>query len=241
MTSSRNADWKEIWEAKGRRDAVDLHAIDGYDLLTAVEWEHMVRTLMSPIPLVSGMTVTELGCGAGAFLSTLRNIEPGLLLRGLDYASSLISIARQRIAGNFSVGDIRHCSEVATASSDLCCVFGVLMYLDSEKDVRQAISEIDRITRPGGHIFIGEISDLAKQDHALQLRKTTHTGEAYISSKSTSHLYLPQSLFEEEAVRHGWNNFRILDHADLPAMSNNPLAPYRFSIYAEKRNHSKYD
>ncbi|MEY2881014.1 MAG: hypothetical protein RLZZ15_3394 [Verrucomicrobiota bacterium] len=234
VSNSRNDDWKEIWEAKGRRAHGELHTIDGYDLLSAAEWEAMIAGLMAPIALRAGMAVAELGCGAGAFLSALLKIEPGLRVTGLDYATSLIEIARARLPGNFLVGDIRSCPALATASADVTCSFGVLLYLDSEDDVRRALAEIDRVTKPGGRIYVGELSDLAKREAARQLRKTTHAGHQQVSSKKVEHLYLPKALFTEEARRLGWENVRIVDHAELPALANNPLAAYRFSVFAEK-------
>ena len=234
MPTSRNQAWREIWEAKGRRSSGELHTIDGYDLLSAAEWEKMIATLAAPFALRPGMRVTELGCGAGAFLSALRKLDPGLQLTGLDYAASLIEIARTRLAGNFLVGDIRECPAVGTASADLTCSFGVLLYLDSEADVRRALGEIDRVTKPGGQIYVGEVSDLAKREAALEQRKSTHAAHDRVSPKVIDHLYLPKELFRAEARRLGWTNVRIVDHADLPELAGNPLAGYRYSIYADK-------
>ena len=234
MALSRNQEWREIWEAKGRRVTEELHAIDGYDLLNATEWEAMIATLMAPFALRPGMAVTELGCGAGAFLAALLRIEPTLRVAGLDYASSLIEVARSRLPGNFLVGEIQHCPAFADASADLTCSFGVLLYLDSEGDVRRALAEIDRVTKPGGQIYVGEISDLAKREEALQRRQSTHAGHRKVSTKEVDHLYLPKALFREEASRLGWRKVRILDHAELPALAGNPLASYRYSVYAEK-------
>ena len=234
MSTSRNAEWKEIWEAKGRRLSGELHAIDGYDLLSAGEWEAMIGALMAPVPLRAGMAVVELGCGAGAFLAALLQLEPGLRVTGLDYATSLVGIARTRVPGSFGVGDIRSCPAIGTATADLVCSFGVLMYLDSEADVSRAMGEIDRVAKPGGRIYVGEVSDLAKRDAALEMRKTTHAGQNHVSAKQVEHLYLPKELFAAEARRLGWQNFRICDHAAIPALATNPLAGYRYSIYAEK-------
>lgn len=235
-TLSRNQDWKEIWEAKGRRNSGELHLIDGYDLLSADEYAAMIRALLAPFPLRAGLHVIELGCGAGAFLAALQQIESNLTLAGLDYAESLIGVARARLSGQFSVGDIRACPAVASASADLTCSFGVLLYLDSEDDVRRALGEIDRVTKPGGRIYIGEISDLARREEALHLRRFSHANHDRVSPKDLPHLYLPKTLFTEEANRLGWENTRIVDHSAVPGLSGNPLAGYRYSVYAEKRS-----
>ncbi len=234
MSASRNQAWHEIWEAKGRTAATDLHVIDGYDLLPAREWEGMIATLAAPCGLRPGMDVVELGCGAGAFLATLRQLEPGLRLEGLDYAASLIAIARARLPGRFHVGDIRDCPAVGSATADLACSFGALIYLDSDSDVRRTLVELDRVTRPGGRIYIGEISDLAKREAALRQRRSTHAGRRQVSTREVDHLYLPKDLFLAESRRLGWRNVVICDHSGLPALAGNPLAAYRFSVYAEK-------
>ncbi len=234
MPTSRNQAWREIWEAKGRRSSGELHTIDGYDLLNASEWEAMIAALAAPFALRRDMSVVELGCGAGAFLSALQGIEPGLRVAGLDYASSLIAIARTRITGEFFVGDICACPAVATASADLTCSFGVLLYLDSEVDVCRALAEIDRVTKPGGQIYVGEVSDLAKREAALEQRKSTHAAHDRVSAKVIDHLYLPKELFAAEAGRLGWTNVRMVDHATMPALAGNPLAVYRYSLYADK-------
>lgn len=234
MSASNNRAWREIWETKGRHGGGDLHQIDGNDLLSLTEWENTVATLIKPLALHPGMSVVELGCGAGAFLAALKRIEPGLRITGLDYAASMIAIAGTRLTGEFFVGDIRDCPALASASADIACSFGVLLYLDSEADVSRALEEIDRVARPGGKIYVGEISDLAKRDLALQMRRSTHANHKRVSPQDLQHLYLSREFVLSEAKRLGWNNVRIVDHADLPALASNPLAGYRFSVYADK-------
>lgn len=234
MTTSSNRAWREIWEAKGRRGSGDLHKIDGNDLLSLAEWENTVSTLVTPLALRPGMRVVELGCGAGAFLAALKRIEPGLQISGLDYAASMIAIAGTRLVGDFLVGDIRNCPALASASADVACSFGVLLYLDSEADVSRALEEIDRVAKPGGKIYVGEISDLAKRDLALRMRRSTHANHERVSPQDLQHLYLSREFVLTEAKRLGWENVRIVDHATLPALAGNPLAGYRFSVYAAK-------
>ena len=232
---SRQHDWKEIWEAKGRRSGDAPYVTNGYDMLDAESWERMIDALVAPLRLAPGMNVVELGCGAGTFLASLRRREPGIGVAGIDYAASLVELARQRLPGNFSVGDICDCPGVATASVDLACSFGVLLYLDSEADVRRAIAELDRVTKPRGQIYIGEISDAAKIDAAMARRKATHAHRDWLSPKQLDHLYLPQELFVAEAQRLGWERTRIVSHHEIPGLESGPASDYRFSVYAQKR------
>lgn len=232
---SRQQEWKEIWEAKGRRKTDAAHVMDGYDVVDANGWERLVRALVAPIRFQPGMRVLELGCGAGAFLGMIGRIAPGVSLAGMDYAESMVEVARTRLTGEFVVGNICDCPCVASSSADVTCSFGVLLYLDSEAEVRQAIREIDRVTKPGGQIYIGEISDVAKRDVAERVRTVTHANRDLVSTKRPTHFYLPKELFADEARRLGWERVRILSHSDVPGMEDSPAAGYRFSVYAEKR------
>ena len=82
--------------------------------------------------------------------------------------------------------------------------------------------------------YYPEISDLAKRDQALLKRRSTHAAVPKVSAREVDHLYLPREFFIAEARRLGWRNVRICDHADLPALAANPLASYRYSVYAGK-------
>lgn len=232
---SRQQDWKEIWEAKGRRKNDPAHVMDGYDVVDAAGWERLVRSVLAPVQFRTGMRVLELGCGAGAFLGMIKKIAPDVTLMGMDYAESLVAVARQRLAGEFSVGNICDCPGIASATADVTCSFGVMLYLDSEADVRRALREVDRVTKPGGQIYVGEISDAANRDVAERVRTVTHANRELVSTSAPTHFYLPKELFADEARRLGWERVRIMSHTDVPGMEDNPAASYRFSVYADKR------
>ena len=234
MKKLHNEAWQEIWEAKASRGETELHRIDGNDLLTIEEWECTVRAVTAPLSLRAGMSVLELGCGAGAFLAVLKKLEPTIQITGLDYSPAMIATASARLAGSFFVGDICNCPMLPSVSSDLTCSFGVMMYLNADADAIRALAEIDRVTRPGGQIYIGEVSDLAKRDLALETRRLTHANHQRVATADIPHLYLPRALFLDEGQRLGWRKTRVIDHADIPALQGNPLAGYRYSFYAQK-------
>ena len=227
--SARSQQWLTIWERKASRTEKPLHHINGYDLLSESEWRHMIRDLAPMLALKGIPNIAELGCGAGAFIDALQQVHPSLQATGIDYSPALIDVARRRVPGTFSVGDARFCSSLPSNHFDAACSFSTTMYFDSVQDVLMMVDEMRRITRPGGTIFIGDISNAELRDHALRSRRTTHRGRDLISDLDPDHLYLHKSIFVHYATKHGMEG-RIYDHNLFGFARTNPLAGYRFSV-----------
>ncbi len=227
--ASRSEVWKEIWERKAAHASSALHYINGYDLLDETAWHAMIGELSGLFDLHPHTRLAELGCGAGAFLASIKRLAPTANVAGIDYAPALVDLARQRVEGTFWVADVRHCPPLASAHYDVACSFGTTMYLDSETDVAAMLDEMRRITRPGGQLYVGEISDAAQRDLALRLRASTHAANQRVSAHNPDHLYLPKSFFTAYALRHGLA-LRICDHLSFAFGRTNPLAAYRYSV-----------
>ncbi len=228
-TAPRSVIWQDIWQRKASQSTAALHHVNGYDLLDDQAWHGMIEELSTMFPLRPHAAVAELGCGAGAFLATLRHLAPTIKIAGIDYAAGLVELARQRLEGQFWVADVRACPQLATASFDVACSFGTTMYLDAEADVTAMLGEMRRITRPGGRIYVGEISDLARRELALSLRPTTHAANQRVSNASPDHLYLPKEFFLAYAAQHRLTA-EIRDHLTFNFGRSNPLAVYRYSV-----------
>ncbi|MGH7981441.1 MAG: class I SAM-dependent methyltransferase, partial [Limisphaerales bacterium] len=143
-----------------------MHHVDGYDLMSAEEWGAMVSKVSKPLRLRAGQQVIECGCGAGAFLSSLVRLYPGVVVSGVDYSSSMVNKASKGLDGRFVVGDIRDLHFLPEAAYDCVLSFGTLFYLDSVKDAKRAVREMVRLVKPGGVLMIGEVNDLAKKSMA---------------------------------------------------------------------------
>jgi ubiquinone/menaquinone biosynthesis C-methylase UbiE len=234
QTVNRSGNWKHVWERKGQADASHLHHLNGYDLLSADEWDEMVGKVAAPLGLEPGDRVYECGCGAGAFLASLQRIYPGITVSGMDYSESLVKVAASALAGEFKQGDIRDLSFLPGASYDHVISFGAFQYLNSEQDAEKAVHEMARLMAPGATLTIGEISDLAKKDEALAIRAQSHKDQPKLSSATDlDHLYLPKSLFERAAADLGLA-LTIVDHTTLQLPSYQ-AARYRYSAYMRGR------
>jgi ubiquinone/menaquinone biosynthesis C-methylase UbiE len=132
--------------------------------------------------------VIEIGSGAGAFIDILKKNHPHIKISGVDYCENLISIANNRLDGDFIVGNACNLYSLKNQMYDVVLSFGMTAYLDSIDDCRKFINEAFRIAKPNGTIYIGEVSDLAKKDFALNLRKKTHT------KNDLDHLYIKKFI-----------------------------------------------
>ena len=114
--------WHQIWNKRGvpgapasnLRDLMDLDGFDsGAGRLAVEDMRGYALTVAKRLGLAEGMSVYEVGCGAGAFLYSLRERLPQLRVGGCDYAENLVRIAaRQFPAGEFVA------AEAASISTD---------------------------------------------------------------------------------------------------------------------------
>lgn len=98
-------------------------------------------------PFVAGREVLEAGCGSGLVLSRIR--ESARRAVGLDLSRGMLSGARRR--GLTVVQGSLTALPFADASFDTVCSFKVLAHIPN---IDRALSELSRVTRPGGHLVL---------------------------------------------------------------------------------------
>jgi SAM-dependent methyltransferase len=164
----------------------------------------------------SGDRVLDAGCGPGRFTVELERL--GALVTALDISPRQIELLRQRIPEiNAYVGDIVDLSLFADGSFDATvCFGGPLSYLvDRAPD---ALAELARVTRPGGHVLVSVMSlggtvvhyasvlaDLARRDgtqRQLDIARSQLLPEAKDYGHLAMRLYRWRDL-EQLLERHG--------------------------------------
>jgi len=103
-----------------------------------------------------GDRALDAGCGPGRFTLELQRL--GATVTALDISPRQIELLRQRVPdADAQVGDITDLSRFADDTFDVAvCYGGPLSYLLDEAPV--AVSELARVTKPGGHLLVSVMS-----------------------------------------------------------------------------------
>jgi len=110
----------------------------------------------------------DYGCGYGRLLASLRDRGYQHLI-GADPAEHLVAAARARVPqAAFHVLPHPPRLELPDASVDGVLLFGVLTCIPTDEGQRAAVSEISRVLRPGGLLYI---SDFWLQSDARNLER----------------------------------------------------------------------
>jgi ubiquinone/menaquinone biosynthesis C-methylase UbiE len=124
------------------------------DAYTAMFWEDQTDapetdTFLAQLP--PGGHILDAGCGPGNISRVF--VERGFRVTGIDISQRLIDIARQRVPqATFELGDVR-----VTAFPDATFDGAYLAYPFEhllDRDVPRALSEMRRVLKPGGAVFI---------------------------------------------------------------------------------------
>ncbi|HWI36437.1 MAG TPA: methyltransferase domain-containing protein [Burkholderiales bacterium] len=138
--------------------SADPRAFIGYLDRVAADLAPMVGRGLDLLRLTPGGKVLDVGCGSCALLPALAaRVGPGGRIAGIDPSRSLVAEARRRVAKSGVPAQIELGDAVALPYGD--GVFDaaradrVLMFVP---DAGKAVSELARVTRPGGRVVVTE-------------------------------------------------------------------------------------
>jgi SAM-dependent methyltransferase len=150
----------------GRRDRTHDHfdAIDAcYDVWLPPHYrDHLVARKTAPmIARLSALAGTrrglDIGCGRGWYSARMR--AAGATMTGLDASGHQLVAARAHLGGDVALvqGDVL-ALPFAPASFDFAYAVNVLHHVATPPAQREAVVEIGRAVRPGGLVFVHEMS-----------------------------------------------------------------------------------
>lgn len=114
-------------------------------------WGDFAIALRS-LPIKKGAKVLDLGCGNGRVYELLKDLDVDF--HGLDLSDELVKIAKKAVPeGHFRQGDLLH-TPYKDNEFDLVICTATLHHIPGRDARIQAIKEIYRITKPGGHVLI---------------------------------------------------------------------------------------
>ena len=153
MNTKYRTNWKNIWDAKGDSNIMDLKVLSGHEN-TPIEPRGLATLISDNMKLETDDKVLEVGAGAGMIAQYLL-----CDYTGSDYSESLCHKHRQ-ILGNVVV----HCAADSLPfednSFDKVFAFSVFHYFDNHDYAIRVLREMERVATK--LVFIG---DLPYQSH----------------------------------------------------------------------------
>jgi ubiquinone/menaquinone biosynthesis C-methylase UbiE len=143
-------------------------------------WTGVAEDLRDEYGIKAGTRVLDVGCGKGFLLHDLRRVAPGVDVAGLDISDYAIEHAME---------DVKPFLKQGTAASlpfpddsfDVVISINTLHNLPLE-ECKQAIRELERVKKPGGHTYLQVDSWFTEEQHqafeAWQLTALTYFDRA---------------------------------------------------------------
>ena len=110
------------------------------------------ETLRDALGDLNGLRVADVGCGTGRFTADLE--DAGAHLVAIDRDRAMLELARQRVDGTVLHGDAT-ALPLADDTVDVAVGMTLLEFADAAEDI---VSELVRVTRPGGRVALGALN-----------------------------------------------------------------------------------
>jgi ubiquinone/menaquinone biosynthesis C-methylase UbiE len=224
--------WKTVWERKGTaaagRDGYseeELFAVDGFDTATGktsiATRSRIGAVVCGKLGIVPGQTILEVGCGAGAVLSLLR--ETGASLAGVDYSAPHIEIARRALPEAELRASEASALPFADGQFDGVFSHGVFLYFPDFVYAGCVLREMARVATLRARLLIMDVPDAETERECKEAR--TEAG----ASLTPAHLYYPKQFFEQFALDEGFHVETFPQ--DVPDYRN---AAFRYNVLLER-------
>lgn len=153
------ADPRRYWERRhgahaglrgvGRLDLPESANADDY----AVKSRH-VEELLRSIHGGGSPRLLDAGCGVGVFTQVAHDL--GYRVTGLDFSSSALSVARERLPASVVLHEGDLMSACAFGTFDVVMAIDVLIHVVDEATWRNSVRTLASAVEPGGHLVIQE-------------------------------------------------------------------------------------
>lgn len=220
--------WASIWKRKGRDAAgkadysvSDLFAADGFDGVMArtdpSARHHIAQLIRQQLGICAGMRVLEVGCGAGAVLSLLRDTSAAFA--GIDYSEPHVRIARRVLPHMQFATASASALPFADGTFHAAFSYGVFLYFPGLDYAAAVLGEMLRVTHRGAPLLILDVPDADKRELCEQARRAAG------AALHPPHCYYPKTFFTACAEQNGMRA-SVEDQA-VPGYAN---SRFRFNV-----------
>ena len=203
-------DQREYWNQQAPIYASSLKFHQFIELYEENCWRYIETVL----PEVEGSTILEAGCGTGRWVVKLAPMGYRVVLS--DLSSEMIQQARTKVerlglsdcVKAYHTFDLCDMHMLSNNSFDLVLALGGPLSLC--RDAKTAVSELLRVTKPGGHVICDGANryrtalDLVRQKEFDQVTNVLDTGQFSRPEGLTDHRFTPReftNLFEEKEMK----------------------------------------
>jgi pristinamycin I synthase-3/4 len=243
--------WRELYEATYGESASSIGDFNlaGWNSsytgepIPAEEMRLWVEETVARIQGLQPRRVLEIGCGSGLLLTRIAPDSESYI--GLDFSASVIEqlggYVRQRpdlSSVELRQGVAHELEFLQDATVDLVILNSVVQYFPSVTYFLKVLAQAVRVTRAGGHIFIGDVRNLALLDAfatSVQLHKAPGSMTAerlrqlvLQSTQKEEELLLDAAIFQELAQR--WPRIGRAAIALKAGVYDNELSRYRYDV-----------
>ena len=159
QTLQRTPERRAVTDGLGNVLQYDQVMATKLSIVYAIALEMIYRTRQAPF----GGTAIDLACGPGHFSLCVAKYLKLDKQQGIDLSAPIIKVAREAAANQaiancqFDVGDITDLKQLPNAHFDLCTFTDAAHHMPDLGTVVGIITEMDRITKPDGLVFLGDI------------------------------------------------------------------------------------
>ncbi len=216
-----SGDWQDVFLELKRLNGFDV--VDGGIPLNSLLMQG--RRIVELLHLSAGMSVYDVGCGAGANLYLMQ--REGIAVGGTDYAATLVETARRVLPGARELT----CGEAdafdTSLKYDAALSNSVFSYFPSEDFAARVLTRM--LKKTTGAIGLIDLHDAAKEEDFLAYRRATipDYDERY---KGLGKFFYHRRFFEDFARAH---NLRI----EFPAIEMEGYwnTPFVFNVFMYRR------
>jgi len=139
------------WFSESANKMALLHHMSGWAYISQEEWDNLCKEFIRGMDLANSSNLFDAGCGVGALFNYINIINKELKHYGCDINQDAINKCKTLFPhSQVTVDDITILNNYESNYFDNVVCISTISYLNSLEEVKLAVKELIRITKPNG-------------------------------------------------------------------------------------------